>query len=182
MPVLKNPRHERFAQELAAGKSAAEAYELAGYKPNRGNAASLKQDQSISTRVAELLQERAEMHAQATAEAVQRISLTKEWVLERLIENAERALQARQVKDSEGNPTGEYKYDGAVANRALELLGKELGMFIDRKQVQTVDEFDAITDPIELRRRLVEQAKELGARDVAATLAGGSGASGGKPH
>ena len=32
---LKNPRHERYAQELAKGKSQAEAYEAAGYKPSR---------------------------------------------------------------------------------------------------------------------------------------------------
>jgi hypothetical protein len=28
---------------------------------------------------------------------------------------------------------GMYKYGGAVANRALELIGKEMGMFIDRQ-------------------------------------------------
>ena len=32
MPTLQNPRHERFAQELAAGKTADAAYVLAGYK------------------------------------------------------------------------------------------------------------------------------------------------------
>jgi phage terminase small subunit len=35
MPVLSNPKHERFAQELAKGKTADEAYQLAGCKPNR---------------------------------------------------------------------------------------------------------------------------------------------------
>ena len=42
MPVLQNPRREKFAEGLAAGKSAAEAYELAGYKPNYGNCIRLK--------------------------------------------------------------------------------------------------------------------------------------------
>jgi hypothetical protein len=32
MPALKNVRHERFAQETAQGKSAGEAYRLAGYR------------------------------------------------------------------------------------------------------------------------------------------------------
>jgi len=31
MPILANQRHERFAQEVAQGKSAGEAYRLAGY-------------------------------------------------------------------------------------------------------------------------------------------------------
>ncbi len=38
MPVLKNARHERFAQNVAKGMSAAEAYEKAGYKRNDGSA------------------------------------------------------------------------------------------------------------------------------------------------
>jgi hypothetical protein len=32
MLALRNARHERFAQEIAAGKSAAAAYRAAGYK------------------------------------------------------------------------------------------------------------------------------------------------------
>ena len=55
VPVLDNQRHERFAQELAKGKTADEAYQLAGYKPNRGNATTPKANQSIAARVAELL-------------------------------------------------------------------------------------------------------------------------------
>jgi hypothetical protein len=52
--TLTNPRHELFAQHLASGKTAKEAYVLAGYKPNRGNAAELNAKQSISNRVAEI--------------------------------------------------------------------------------------------------------------------------------
>lgn len=54
MPPLPNGRHELFACELAAGRTADEAYELAGYKPNRGNAARLKANDDIQARVAEL--------------------------------------------------------------------------------------------------------------------------------
>jgi len=38
MPVLKNPRHEAFAQALARGMSAAAAYGEVGFKPHRHNA------------------------------------------------------------------------------------------------------------------------------------------------
>jgi phage terminase small subunit len=38
--MLKNPRHEIFAQLLASGKTATDAYEEAGYKPIRFNARS----------------------------------------------------------------------------------------------------------------------------------------------
>lgn len=56
MSVLTNPRHERFAQELAKGKTADEAYVLVGYKENRHNAANLARKQHILTRVAEILE------------------------------------------------------------------------------------------------------------------------------
>ena len=54
MTALSNPKHERFAQELAKGKSADESYVIAGYKENRGNAATLKANQSILDRVLEI--------------------------------------------------------------------------------------------------------------------------------
>ena len=43
--------------------------------------------------------------------------------------------------DSRGKPTGEYRYDGPTVNRALELIGKEFRMFIDRKEVGQPGEF-----------------------------------------
>jgi hypothetical protein len=53
-------------------------------------------------------------------------------VIEGLKRNFERAMQAQPALDSGGKPTGEYRYNGSVATRCLELLGKELGMFVDR--------------------------------------------------
>ena len=54
MPTLQNPRHERFAQELATGKTADAAYVLAGYRANRSNAARLSAGHDIQKRVAEI--------------------------------------------------------------------------------------------------------------------------------
>lgn len=66
--------------------------------------------------------------------AIERIEISQDWVLERLVENVERSMQAKQVMDSHGKPTGEYVYQGNVANGALTLLGKHLGMF--KEQVE----------------------------------------------
>ena len=41
--------------------------------------------------------------------------------------------------DSSGKPTG--RYNGPTVHRALELIGKEFRMFIDRKEVGTPGEF-----------------------------------------
>jgi hypothetical protein len=54
MGELTNPWHERFAQELAAGNSADAAYEAAGYRKHRGNAARLSANEHIKNRVKEI--------------------------------------------------------------------------------------------------------------------------------
>jgi phage terminase small subunit len=69
VPPLDNQRHERFAQELAKGKTATEAYILAGYKPNDGNAATLKGNQRVLDRVLEL-QERSAIKTEITIESL----------------------------------------------------------------------------------------------------------------
>jgi len=137
--ALSNPKHERFAQELAKGKSAEESYALAGFSPNRGNASVLKHKQNILDRVSEILDERESIHAQATAEAIKATALTKAWVIETLMENVAKAMQAKAMTDDEGNTIGEFQYQGSVANKALELLGKEIGMFVDRSINENVN-------------------------------------------
>jgi phage terminase small subunit len=134
---LKNSRREKFCQELTRGMSQADAYAAAGYSVTAGakqsGASGLLREPEVAERVAEL-------KGQAAEKAV----LDKAWVLQRLMANAERAAQAEEVKDREGNATGEFKYDGAVVNRALELIGKELGMFVDRSDV--TQKVQTITD------------------------------------
>ena len=144
MPALINRQHEIFAQELAKGSTACDAQVVAGYAANRGNAANRAKNPEIQARVSEILAERQQMHSAAVAVAVQKLSLTKEWVIEGLMENAARALQRQAVLDDDGKPIGEYHYQGNVANRAFELLGKELGMFIERRETGNPGEFAAI--------------------------------------
>jgi len=73
------------------------------------------------------------IRSRTTNSAIERVALSKCWVLQNLRDNVERALQSVEIIDSKGNRTGEYRYDGSVVNRGLELIGKELGMFVDRK-------------------------------------------------
>ena len=65
MAVLANPKHERFAQELARGRTQIEAYEQAGYQPNPSAASRLSDDVKICERVAEI-QERAAIRTEIT--------------------------------------------------------------------------------------------------------------------
>jgi phage terminase small subunit len=125
--ILKNTKHEQFAHGVAKGLSATQAYLDAGFAENgaRANAARLIAKDNVSARIEEI-----KANIEKVAEA--KVGVSKAWVLEKLQQNLERALQEIAVLDREGNPTGEYKYEGNVANKALELIGKELGMFKDR--------------------------------------------------
>lgn len=161
MAALRNSRHERFAQELANGRSAVQAYEMAGFKADRRNAAKLHAQDDILRRVGELLDKREKMDATATERAVEKLAITKEWVIERLVENVSRAMQEVEVKKPDGTGTGEYKYEGSVANKALELLGKEIGMFIERKEVGKPGAFDDMTLD-QKRERAIALTKQLG--------------------
>lgn len=69
------------------------------------------------------------------ARRARRIGLSADWVVSKLVEQVGRAMQAEPVTDVQGKPTGEYRYEGAVANKALELLGRHLGMFQDKIKI-----------------------------------------------
>lgn len=88
MPVLKNPKHEKFAQALAEGASQYAAHGLAGYNPHRGNAFKLAHNADIIARVAELQQRistiRHEANLQADEIITQRYAISKEKILDEL--------------------------------------------------------------------------------------------------
>jgi len=60
MTVLSNPKYELFAEALAKGATASDAYEQAGFKRHDGNAGRLARDPRVQARVKEILAEAAE--------------------------------------------------------------------------------------------------------------------------
>lgn len=62
--------------------------------------------------------------------------VSREFVMLRLRHVAERAMAVSPVMDKDGQPTGEYKCDFGAANKALELLGKQLGMFKEKTELK----------------------------------------------
>jgi hypothetical protein len=73
MPALDNAKHELFAQRLAEGRTADEAYQMAGYAENRGNAIRLKANERVASRVAELLTASAEQVGVTVADITRRL-------------------------------------------------------------------------------------------------------------
>jgi hypothetical protein len=117
MPPLDNAKHERFAQALAAGKHAVDAYEVAGYRRNRGHASTLRKDPKLLKRVDEILETRGQIQGRGALAAIERVGLTKTAVMDMLL--ADRELARKNGQSS-------------AAIRATELLGIELGMFTTR--------------------------------------------------
>jgi phage terminase small subunit len=117
------PKQAAFVAEYLVDLNATQAAIRAGYSAK--NADKIGPRLVGESRVAAAIGE-----AKAKREAATEVNAA--WVLERLRDNVERAMQAEPVYDREGNHTGEYTYQGAVANRALELLGKHHGLFSDR--------------------------------------------------
>ncbi len=135
MPILKNARHERAARErVKPGATQGSAYLAAGYKGTKQtasiNAWRLFHRPDVVARVTEL-------QAQAAEVAIAESGINRGWVIARLVDAVERAMAAVPVGDRKGKPTRLYRADVAGALRALELIGKELGMFVARSENQT---------------------------------------------
>ena len=122
---LPNQRHEKFVLGLFEGKTDGQAYVDAGYRLSRPHAARLAPHDKSRGRLAFLQSEVAE-----------KAGIDRAWVIERLVEIVDRSMQAEEVTDSEGKLTGEYIFQGSIANKALELIGKDIGMFKDSAPVQ----------------------------------------------
>lgn len=117
------PKQEAFVSEYLLDLNATQAAIRAGYSARTA-------EQQGSRLLGNVKVREAVAEGKARREAATEVNAA--WVLERLRENVERAMQAEPVVDRDGNETGEYTYQGAVANRALELLGKHHGLFGER--------------------------------------------------
>lgn len=101
-----------------------------------------------------------ELAALASKNAILKNGLDRSWVIERLMKVADRCMQAEPVLDREGNETGEFKFDSNGANRALHLLGLELGMFTPKEE-KVGDEYANLSDA-DLTRIAQELAAQTG--------------------
>lgn len=76
----------------------------------------------------------------------ERLGITQAWVLQNLQKVVGKSLQDEPVLDQFGQPTGEYKFDSYGANKALELVGKHLGMFVTKAEVNAKVKSDIKAD------------------------------------
>lgn len=138
---LKNLKHEKFCFEYLKDLNGTNALIRTGYKPHAANvkASKLLSKANVKARVQELIAERA-------GEA----GVTAEWIITKLKILVERCMQPEPVmiwdhelgqmmqkKNEDGDLV--FEFDSNGANKALELLGKHVGLFEkDNLQKQTI--------------------------------------------
>lgn len=133
---MLTPKQEAFCQAVASGQlSYSDAYRAAydarRMKPTTVNrkAMELLGNGTITARIEELRRP-----------AVEAVALSAEYVLRNLKEVVERSMQAapvltmrgEQATDEDGNNVWEFK--GQTACKALELIGKYLGLWVEKKE------------------------------------------------
>lgn len=134
---MMTPKQERFVQEYLIDLNATQAARRAGYSKKTAEFQGSRLLRNVKVQV-EISRLRAEQ-----AEAA---SISAKWVLDNLIEVSERCMQKtpvmkfdreekcmRQITDE--NREGVWQFDASGANRALELIGKHIGMFVDKHDV-----------------------------------------------
>lgn len=127
MPALLNKKHELFVLGIARGLPQHQAYSEAGYSTKSMEVASaaatrLLKDVRVQERLAEINHRQSENAATV---------LTKVWVIEETIAIKDAAKQAGQF---------------GAATRCMELLARETGAFIERKEIGRPGEFEAQSD------------------------------------
>jgi phage terminase small subunit len=123
MPVLKNAKHEAFAQGLAKGLSASEAYVGAGYKESRSAASRLSTNVNIEQRVAELVNKGAQKAETTVARVLQELSRIG-------------FSDIRKAFDENGHllPPSEWDDDFAASIASVEVVTKVLPGEADEEQ------------------------------------------------
>jgi len=150
-------KQRRFCEEYLLDFNATKAAVRAGYSPRsaKQQGSRLLTNADLGDYLAEQIRKRSE-HTHISSEEIIRDL--------RLI--VDRCLDVRPVFDSAGRPRGRFRFEPNSAIKALELLGKHLGMFtgvLNRQDVPmklsdlTGDELDAEIDRLERKLRELDR-------------------------
>ena len=180
MPVLTNIRHELFAQGIAKGMEVIEAYKQAGYTPHSGNASRLIGDENVASRIRDLIESGAALTTITVARILDEISAIAvvdpgdafEWGSTKRTVKIGRGRSTKTqeiyvpfliVKDSKSLPERVRRAVAKVRKtkdglgvefhpklRALEILGRHLGIFKDAEKAIGKTHADLVLESIKI--------------------------------
>tara|TARA_R110002020_G_scaffold289545_1_gene505022 strand:- start:1434 stop:1943 length:510 start_codon:yes stop_codon:yes gene_type:complete len=98
--------------------------------------------------------------ASVKEQVAQEVQIDAAWVLKSLKKVHDRCMQEEAVKDRDGAPTGEYKFEHSGANKALELIGRhtDVQAYKDRTEVRNINE-DLSDEELEKRIAALQASK-----------------------
>lgn len=145
-----------------SGRIGDDASDLAALPHVKARIAELKK--RVRAKVEKILVEQAvaPTPAEAKVEAsLDAIAVNKAWIELQLVQIVQDGIARDPLYDKEGNPIGTFASNNLnAANRALELLGKERGMFVETKR--------DITDPLSaFTHQQLKELKEIFGEPVA---------------
>jgi hypothetical protein len=111
MPVLDNARHERFAQALAKGMSATDAYTKAGYSGDRTAASRLSTNVNVQARLLELKTKSAEKTVLTVASITDRLL--------KIADKGEASDEASMLTVARASLMDAAKLNGLVIDKSL---------------------------------------------------------------
>lgn len=142
--VATTRKQEEFARLFVETGMATDSYRRVYNTKKTGRnlvraAKTTKDSPTVAARIKELQSELITKH-----------NITADWVILNLKTVTERSMSAVPVLDSKGDPIGVWTFDGHVATKALELLGKHLGIFTERHVVDVTVHTDQVISKLRL--------------------------------
>lgn len=132
MPLT--PLQARFVAEYQKDQNGTQAAIRAGANPNSAHVSASKWLKTAKVVAAlESVNATAIQHVQ---EAQQEAVASAQWIITESVRLYERCMQAEPLHDSDGMPTGEWKFDSGGANRALDRLARLHGEFSEKHEVK----------------------------------------------
>lgn len=137
-PDNLNAQQERFCEEYIIDYNGTAAASRAGYSEKSATvtASRLLRNAKVLARVRELQAEQAE-----------RLAMSADWVMLQLRACYQRCMQQEPVMAFDPDErrmveTGEWAFDSKGALKAMELMGKQIGMFENKVKLDTDGDFN----------------------------------------
>jgi phage terminase small subunit len=125
-------KQEAFVEEYLVDRNATQAAIRAGY--SQKTAADIGRQLLRKTPVREAIDARQ-------AQISKKLRIDAEWVERQLVRNHREAHKGQPIVNNEGEVVG-YRKDLAASNKALELLGRRTGGFVEQKQLNVNVSFE----------------------------------------